>query len=215
VRPLHRLWYWVCVFFAYWYLRLRIYKYWSLVYRRIYESQYDGVPIAVYPDLQALATFVAGQRWEKDSWRELFDAVSSPNKVQARWLGEEAVGGNDCDEFAIYLTAAIRKSLAYGRMQDDGVKQTYFFTVTWFEPGKGLLGKPRGHNVCLLEYPSQGRPSRWAFMDYGMPSQLRDTIGEVVHDVREMYSEGAPYWPLVWAVSDLSLTPLEMGVGDD
>lgn len=214
MKPFHRLWYWLCAFFAYWYLRLRIYKYWSLLYRRIYERQYDGVPIAVHPDLQALAGFVARQKWQKDSVRELFDAVSSPNTVQARWQGHDIVGGNDCDEFAIYLTAATRKSLAYGKMQNDGVTRSYFFTVTWFEHERGL-GIPRGHNVCLLEYAAHGRSSQWAYMDYGMPSQLRNTIAEVAHDIRSRYSEGAAHWPLVWSVADLDLTPMEVRYGDD
>ena len=73
MKPIRRVWYWICVFFAYWYIRCRIYKFWSWAYRRIYERKYDGTPIAVYPDLQALSEFIDGCKWKKDSWRELFD----------------------------------------------------------------------------------------------------------------------------------------------
>lgn len=171
----------------YLYVQLRIYKYWSKLYRLIWERKYRNVALPVYHDIQQLVNFISTLTWVADGPKELFDAVSSPQKVE--WigrLGDRKVG--DCDEFAIYITNALSLNKEIGTLQPFAgifpIKEVYFMTVPW---AKGRDGKAGGHNVCLIEWAlSVG--TGFSYMDYGFPSLARSTIREVVRDVRVQYA---------------------------
>lgn len=205
-RFLFGLWCWLCTFATYWFMRLGGYKWKSAFYRRIFEAKYRDVPVATYLSLEQLATWIGLQKWRADSWEQLFDAVSYPGKVQA--VGQDTEGAHyigDCDEFAIYLTAALQKSLAQGVMPGTNIRAARFFTTTWVE----LDGwTPTGHNVCLLEYgPNpEGVPS-YAYMDYGMPSAPFTSINDVATAIRERYAAPGGSVPIVFAIQQLDLTP--------
>lgn len=83
------------------------------------------------------------------------------------WLPEADWTTSQCDEFAIYLTAAIEKSLAAGQMTEMNIREPRFFTVTWMERS----GAAEGHNVCLLQRPQKDGTVLYSYMDYGMPSE--------------------------------------------
>jgi len=192
------LWVRVCQFAVYLYLVSRAQVGWSRLYRWLYERQYRNVPIQTYDTLEQLARVISRQKWTMDSWREFFHAVSTPQKVQAL-INANARGAyiGDCDEFAIYLVAAVRRSMA--RLRMPGVLSAQMMTVSWNE---GWV--PQAHNVCLLQM-LDGFMVRYAYMDYGKPSRMYYSIEDVAQAVAEAYDKAAI--PLVYAISneDLSL----------
>lgn len=213
------IWRWLATFWSWLFLRFHFYQYKSYLHRYFWDREYDGTPLTVYATVNDLREWIAKQTWVADNWTELWDAVCTPQKVQAVGQGAAKEGDvahdiGDCDEFAIYITNAIEVSLAAGQMKELNIANPRFFTVTWMTPD----GKPEGHNVCLLERPQTDGTVKFSFMDYGMPSIEMDTPAQVAVYVAQHYC-GEPYGSvecgvLVWCVSDCNLKPLKAGWGD-
>jgi hypothetical protein len=194
--------------FSFSYMGSGLYKRWSYVYRWLYERKYKDVQLATFDTLPRLATWVNRQKWKADSWKEMWDAISTPQKVQA--IGQDKDGDHfigDCDEFAIYSVAAIQGSLAAGLMKGENIAAAYILSVTWFNPTKmkTLFGFG-GHNVCLIEFSDMG--PKYAYMDYYLPSKRAGSIADIAEVVRQRYS-GEGVIPLVWHVAKLDLTPVQ------
>jgi len=195
----------------------RGYQGWSAIHRAIFDRKYKGTEIATYATLEDLAAWIDLQKWVKDGLDSLFDAVCSPQKVQAvGQTGDHKIG--DCDEFGIYLTAAIEKSLASGVMKaDQNVQNPRFFTVTWMEKS----GKPDGHNVCLLERPQPNGPVKYSYMDYQLPSEPPlDTPDQVAVLIASKYAgwSGLGHGKvesgvLCWCATKTNMTPVKTGIG--
>lgn len=197
------VWRFLVRLFVYCYLAGRCYQVWSWSYRWLFERAYMGrLQIQRFTRLEDLADWVAAQQWTADSWTELFDAVSCPEKVQA--LGQGGGGKvGDCDEFAIYLTAAIQGSTPNGYLQryrGDVVAAARFLTVTWMDGWA-----PTGHNVCVITW-LEARQGGYSYMDYGLPSEPFDTVDDLARAVVSRYSQGSGV-PLVWAKQTLALSP--------
>lgn len=195
----------------------RMYQFKSWIHRRLFDRQYDNTPITVYPTVKALQEWVAKQEWVKDDIRSGWDAVCTPNKVQAVGQGGDHRVG-DCDEFAIYITAAIEKALATGTMTEMNIANPRFFTVTWMERN----GMPDGHNVCLVERPQPGGlPPKYSYMDYGMPSEPPlDTPAQVAVLIAQSYAgwSGTGHGSqesgvLCWGIQRSNLSPVQAGLG--
>lgn len=196
-----KAWRAVVTFCVYWWLKLGAYRIKSNIYRTLFERKYAKIEILPFTHLSQLPEFVKrGSLWRSDSWKQLFDAVSSPQYAQQVFSGKEPVPehGLDCDEHAIFLVAAIKKSLELGRLTDK-VKQPFFLTVTWFEDG----WKPNGHNVCLFEMED----GKFYFMDYSEPNGGWDTIQDLVNAIRARYCSAKTVDSLCWCVSDYDLRP--------
>jgi len=192
------IWRALVTFIAYWFVRARGYKSWSNIYRWLYERRFRDVKLSTFAALKLLPPFMRnGKLWVSDTWRQLWDAVSSPQYVQQVFANVEPVPvhGFDCDEHAVFLVAAIQKSIATGTMKEP-IASVRFFTVTWFE---GL--RICGHNSCLLEWSDR----TFSFMDYHSPSRRCASVQEVADLVRSSYSEAAI--PMTWCVQSLDLTP--------
>lgn len=195
------IWIFLCRVATYAYFASRFQVGWSRLYRWLYERQYKDVKIASYDTLQDIARVMRRQSWVMDSWKELFNAVSSPQKVQALInANERGARIGDCDEFAIYIVSAVRRSMMQLRM--PGVLSAQLLTVMW---NSGWV--PNGHNVCLLQMLDNYR-IRYAYMDYGLPSKMYDTVEEVAKAVREAYDKNAI--PLMYAVSTEDLTMIDI-----
>lgn len=152
------------------YFGLSIYCIWSTIHRLIFDRKWRKVVLDKFVTVEAAAAKMADFDWKADGPSELFDAICTPQKVQAVGFDGSSPHGNDCDEEGIYLA---------NTLQVPGVK-AYFFTVTWFEPE---TGKWAGHNVCLLESAEGFR-----YMDYGMPSKYFWSIKEVAELVIKNYA---------------------------
>lgn len=203
---LYVLWRGACRFFTYWFIALRLYKLKSWVYRRIWEKKFLNVQMGMVQNLDLIPPIIDfGRKWRSDSWKQGFDAVSSPQFAQEVFLGRVPVPkhGLDCDEHAIYITALVEKSLANHMCKEDGIAKPRFFTVTWMDP---RTWKPGGHNVCLMEVPQRlWQFPKYCYMDYGTPHTTCDSIHAVALQVIERYAKGSE--PLVWAVQRTDLTP--------
>lgn len=187
------------------YMRFRIYSFWSKLYRLLFEGRYRNIEISTYQTFADLEKFTRKLVWTADTWQQLFDAVSLPQKVEyiGNWqIGDKRVG--DCDEFAIYITAAINKSIVDGVLLDMSydIRQALFFTVMWMD-ADGVMG---GHNVSLLALDDPFI-RQYLYMDYGMPRKQFDgeywipfnSIDEVAEAVRLRYA-GTGNTSLGWAI---------------
>lgn len=151
------------------------------------------VQIPTYRTIRDICLFTAGFKYRADSVKELWDAISSPEKVQVTKEG-------DCDEIALYVTNVIDKSIWYLTLdRAHNITGTKFMTVTWL--GKDGFG---GHNVCLIEY-SYGT---YSFMDYFYPYNPRPKIEEVVRQVIDIYG-GNDAECLGWFLHDKHLNYIE------
>lgn len=188
------------------FLRWHLYQQWSYLYRWIYERKYKAVKLTTFAKLSMIPAYINyGKDWRSDSWQQLGDAVSTPEKAQQIFSGAEPVPkhGIDCDEHAVFEAATIEKSIETKLMQDN-VANPKFFTVTWMN---GWVGT--GHNVCLLENPQPDGSVLYSYMDYGNPSAMKRTVHEVAEMIRAKYSEGKPYTGIVWMISKPDLTPVK------
>lgn len=202
------IWVFIARFFAYWYMRIGMYQYWSDLYRFIWERKFRDVVLMTFPDLKTLIAFIGGgSRWRADSWRALWDSVSSPQRVQQVFAKIEPQPDSDfdCDDYMAFTVNAIDKSLKYSLMIDEGITTARCLTVMWIEKDTWASA---GHNVTLLEYRQKTDGSTWyAFMDYAGPSGKRPDINSIAELVRTTYAGKDKYVGVAWCVSQADLTP--------
>lgn len=181
-------------FMVWLYMTTGLYGLWSRMYRFLWECGYDDA-ITTFSTVKQLGEFLTVRRemWRADSWRQMFDAVSRPERVERIFCGlEEPVHGLDCDEFAIWTGAALRRSRLLGVMTED-VSNIAMLTVTWRDV-TGLLG----HNACLFRYKGS-----WVFVDYGMPRGHSDTIEGTVKLLLAEYAEKDAEL-ITWSLHDVT-----------
>lgn len=184
-------------------LRGGIYAGWSRVYRFLWERKYNVVKLHTYASLAELGAYLEtkAKLWAADSWRQFFDAIGTPGRVQLRFEGLEPItDGLDCDDFAIWIANVVQRSLASGKLSiRHQVTAPQLLTVTWLD----AKGHATGHNVCLLRSAAS-----WAYMDYGTPLGHSTTIADVAQKVMWRYA-GAGAKLLVWATHDKDLKHLQ------
>lgn len=173
------------------YFKLGIMPLWSRLHAWIWERKTQA-PLRRYSSIPELVKAIQSLKWRADTWRELWDAVSSIGAIQWRmWYDpEKAIG--DCDEFGRYSACVIRLEKALGSkwIDLDKIDTSFLLTVMWKERSYS------GHNVCLIRYTD----GTWAYMDYGFPSHPRQEIKGVVREILHRY---APDGELVgYAFSD-------------
>jgi hypothetical protein len=187
------------------YFRFGIARFWYLTYQAIWEPKSKRAPLKRFSSMENLAEYVSKLKWRADSWRELGDAVSAPTAVQWKAYHEPRSFIGDCDEFAVYLAAVLQSERHEHGFFD--IRSAKLLTVMWNKTGglewEGNRNGLGGHNVCLIRYWDGG----YAYMDYGMPSTRRDTIQEVVKDVRDAYAQ--VYGPFGWVVQDATTLKVE------
>jgi len=126
--------------FYYLFHKLRIYTFWSHIYRFLYHRRYKNIPLD--SNLTPVETLKKLQRlkWSKDRFKELFDAFGSPHWVQycinQTGLGNpQPSGALDCDEFSIWSAWVLKAEF-----------KPVILNVNWHD-ADGF----DGHNVCLFE----------------------------------------------------------------
>jgi hypothetical protein len=196
------------------YLSGGIYRLWSNIHRFLFDRKWKNVPLPTFGSIPEVVERMREFDWKRDGMSELFDAVCTPQKVEAVGFDGSSPHGNDCDEEAIWLTNVIHKSLPFkmiSEITEAGLIGVEFFTVTWYER-QGRFG---GHNVCLLRYVDG-----FKFMDYSYPSRLCKSIDEVADLVIKTYAG----WDtsghgtqeairVVWCIADEKLRPLMTKIG--
>lgn len=172
-------------------MQIRWYSFWSKLYRFIYERDYENVPLTRYSSMRELVSAVRQMQWTADTWKELYDAISSPQKVEyilqhgRQYDGKKLVG--DCDEFAIYEANVIAASIKDWKWI-DGWDNPRLMSICWVSETDARNVGFGGHNVCLLRKVGGFDDGKWCYMDYGYPSKPRDTIREVVTDIIYRYA---------------------------
>jgi hypothetical protein len=185
---------------AYAYIRFGIMRWWSGVHAWLWERNKQE-PLARYAGLGELVSKIRTLKWTADTWRELWDSVSSIGHIQ--WRADHDPKGmiGDCDEFGRYSACVIRNELKNNPKWGTGdIDTTYLLTVMWKKTGGAEWESNRkgygGHNVCLIKYTD----GYWSYMDYGMPSSPQLSVAEVVKQVRDRYAQ--EYQPLGFAYAD-------------
>lgn len=199
----------IAVFFArlwsYCYVGWGAYAAWSYVVQFFRERKYRDIKLNTFNSLALLQAFIGyGEKWRADSWKDGFDSVSSPQRAQVMFSGQEKTEEDlDCDDHMSYSVNVIDKSLAAGLMKEDGIQNPKCLTIMWMVGWKGS-----GHNVTLLEHPQPDGSVLYSFFDYSpKPSDKKKTVHEVAELVRSIYA-GKSYVGLSWTVSDKRLKPL-------
>jgi hypothetical protein len=190
----------------YTYQRLGLYGLWSKAYRWLYNRQYRDTTLSTYTSFQKLEQARRVLIWKADGPKELWDAIASPEYVEyvLRIRPDKHVG--DCDEFAIYNVATLNGSVAAGVFDDKTFQHASLLSIGWLDKE----GKFNGHNVALLTFEVAG-VSVYSYVDYGMPSERRHTVRQVVQDVLDHYVPGATL--IGYAVNSEVLHPGIVEVG--
>jgi hypothetical protein len=186
--------------FAFYYIRLGIMRLWSNIYAWLWERKTQA-PLQRFEGLGELVSFIRTLKWRMDTWRELWDSVSSIGAIMWRALNRPDKAIGDCDEFGRLSACVIRNELRDNRAWGGGdIDTAFLLTVMWKKTGGQEWTSNKkgygGHNVCLIRYTD----GYWSYMDYGMPSTPRLEIAEVVKDVRDRYAQ--VYQPLGYAFHD-------------
>lgn len=178
----------------YLYLKLRIYSFWSTLYRSLFQRD-KRAPLQLHSGYSSIVNALRkGELYKSDGPRELWDAIGHPEYVQ--WVlnndGKSPMG-MDCDEHAIYIAAAIKTSILANVFLDAAIVDSNLLTVAWIDRN----GKYGGHNVALLSYV--GAKHTFSYMDYGFPSKPRTSIQAIANDIIARYA-GAGAECLGWAL---------------
>jgi hypothetical protein len=182
-----RLWIWltasqIVLFFVF---RLRIYSFWSKIYRELYHAKYSDPDSGFYSPLQQELDTVQAQnlmnlvKWTPDGVRELWDAVGSPHWFQhilnmLHEGGKQPSGSVDCDEFAIWAANSVSRTVT-----------PHMLSVCWISENptkKGLRFKASGHNVCVCRGVRDGKFFYYHIGNWGRSRNFGDVEG-VINDV--------------------------------
>lgn len=181
--------------YVHWYIMCHGYRAWSAIYRFFWCRQYGSAELPKRT-IQQAQDKMRGFQWRADGATAGFDAVASPQAVEAIGFDPTTEKNNDCDEEGIWLANTI---------EDPTVEKAEFMTVSWRNPDDSpdaINTGYNGHNVCLLTETGGLR-----YMDYGPPSALRSSELEVALDVVRDYTRGRGRL-LCWHVSSKDLVPL-------
>ncbi len=149
------IWRMVAVVSAY----LRITTTWSKIHRILFDRAAYNTVLPTFRNIEEIEPFVRGFVWRPDSWIDLGDAICSPEMVWYRWLNQIDHKVGDCDDFAVFTSNVIQKSIEenvwQSNIEDPDILSTY-----WYEPGRGW----GGHAVCLIRMGSM-----YGYFDYDIP----------------------------------------------
>jgi hypothetical protein len=111
------------------------------MYRLIYHRKYRNVILAKDLSPDVIRKQIIKLTWQKDTYKELWDAVGSPRWVQFALNEIEAgrkqpKGALDCDEFSVWSSAVMIKTLF------PSVLNVFYIDNK---------GKYRGHHVSLFD----------------------------------------------------------------
>ena len=190
---------WFIRWFVYFYFKTGLARAWYKLYQFIWEGKKKS-RVRRFDTMEALVLYMGAMKWRPDTWRELWDAINSPEAIQWKADNQPSRFIGDCDEFAVYEANTVNNELADDSFWGGGeLLGASLLTVMWYKTGgaeweynnKGF----GGHNVCLLAYKDR----TFSWMDYGNPHGRKTSIQEVVDEVRKMYA--MEYVPLGWVAS--------------
>jgi len=139
----------------------RCYPIWSKLHRLISDRapRKAGITLPLFSNIDEIVPLINDFVWRPDSLEDAGDAICSPEMVWYRYLLDVDHKIGDCDEFAIFISSVIKKSINAGTWMSV-VEDPNLLSTTWMNPD----GKVEGHNVCILRVGQT-----YGFMDYGDP----------------------------------------------
>ncbi len=175
---------WVLRILVFLVLRCKIYYVWSRVYRWLYAGDTGKVALPTINNEAELTGILSKIKWKEDTWKELWDAVATPQMV---WVGmtKDLPTGNDCDEFSVLATELLRpfikgKQFVCNRGGSISILEVGMLSVPWTWPGGS-----NGHNVCMFSY-NDGERIKWAYVGNWFGGAVRwsfDSCESVIADV--------------------------------
>lgn len=195
------IWLAVCRCFAFWFLRLHLYKFKSQLFRLTEPKGAAQTPIRTFANIRQLTNYTRrGTWWVPDDVFAGFDAAHSAGYLEQVFAGaiQRPKANLDCDDHAVFTVAAIKASRAAGQWTDKVGLCAAALSVMWLD---GF--RPRGH-VVTIAIGSGYAGIYWA--DYnGWTGPFR-TVSEVAANVRELYAPGSS--AIGHCLQDADLTPL-------
>ena len=155
-----------CVF------NLRLYYMWSKVYQWLYEKRkWNQITIPLFASFEEIEETLGKMIWRRDSWPELWDAISLPQATYGRHLVGNKSG--DCDDISIFAAYCIERARRRTGLNRP-ILEVGFLSCPWVDH-KNELG---GHNVCTFSYYEKGE-TKWAYVSnwyegriqWGFPSK--------------------------------------------
>ena len=186
---------------------LRIYPLWAKLYRATRQRKWRGIALPKGLEPREAQNRMNTVKWRKDTWREAWDAVGSPQWVQHCMnvieSGEpQPEGALDCDDFTSWATNVI-----------DPLYKPLFFGQGWAPIDDENAGmKTTGHAVCVVTMPETGK--LWHCGNWGLLGPF-DTL----HDVGEFICGNVPDKgikrgePLAWCLYTPNLRLIDKGNG--
>jgi hypothetical protein len=182
----------------------RVYPGWARLYRFLRQRKYVTTDLPVGLSPQQAQEEMDSLEWQKDTWREAWDSVGSPQWVQhcineIAYGREQPKGALDCDDFSSWAVNVI-----------DGSWQPLFFGQGWApRDERGRAGfKVTGHAVCVVEDPTSGE--LWHCGNWGLigPFQtLRDVGNHISGNSRGLGK------PIAWCLYSPDMRLIDKGNG--
>lgn len=183
-------------------MKSRYYKYWSKLYRFLFQRKYKNIELKKYFKLEDINNIFFNIKWKKDGFKELWDAIGSPQNFQntinlinsGKKQSEDAL---DCDDFAQYASMVYTPKGEFDKIskgEEGTYEEVYLLGIAY---KKFLTKKLSGHMVCLVRkiefipnYSEQKAipPWRSAHISYthlsnwGMRNGFK-TVAEVVENI--------------------------------
>lgn len=177
----------------------RYYPIWSKLHRLVSDRapRKAGITLPLFSNADEIVPLLKDFVWRPDSLEDMGDAVCSPEMVWYRYLFNVDHKIGDCDEFAIFISNVIKKSIDTGTWMSV-IEDPNMLSTTWMN----VDGKVEGHNVCILRVGQM-----YGFMDYGDPVWCGAKGRVPLMILKERGGDGASL--IGWAVHTPDLRLLE------
>lgn len=160
---------------------LYVYKIWHKIYTFIYERQYKDVAVPLAKTYKDIHNQTRWLTYRSDGFKQLWDAVSSPQRLQHLINNKLIESGVDCGAWAMYNAHVINQSVKFQVF--ESISSASFMTLMWLDD----KGKAQAHNVTLIGTLNKAGCT-YSYMDYWYPSEQRNSIKEVFWDILKDYS---------------------------
>jgi len=169
--------------------RLRLYYLWSRIYQWLRERKYNHTVLPSLPNLDALTNVLGGMHWRKDTYIQLWDAMSTAKAVYARHMNSKDAG--DCEDISNFAADRIENMKSRDLLPQ--VDEVGLLSVIWIDS----MGNAGGHTVCILSYKQITNmdngiieKTRWAHVSNWYDGEFQKDLMSVKEIVRSVMLTG-------------------------
>jgi hypothetical protein len=151
-----------------------IYSSWSKLYRKIWHLKYANVQVMQGLTPSEAQKFLNIMQWRKDSSKEFFDSIGSPNWFQHCLnevinLKKQPKGALDCDDFASWFAHAIHPRF-----------RPILFSIVYLDKDEKLTG----HVVCVW----QDSFGKYNHSGIGLSRRGFDSYKDITKDIVHIFN---------------------------